>query len=69
MPWDEDRLSAVEAEAKACPSGDACAADVVSLVAEVRRLRVALQEIAEGCGHARCHAHPWIRTAKRALAG
>ena len=42
MPWDEDRLRAVEREANACPSGDACSQDVVSLVAEVRRLRTAL---------------------------
>lgn len=37
IPWDELRLSQVEAVASTCP--DACAADVVSLIAEVRRLR------------------------------
>jgi hypothetical protein len=39
MPWDESRLEAVEQSAASCP--DACAADVRSLVAEVRRLREA----------------------------
>lgn len=39
MPWDDERLAAVEAEAATCPNGDACAEDVISLIAEVRRLR------------------------------
>jgi len=41
MPWDEDRLRAVALEAAPCP--DACSADVISLVAEVRRLREQLR--------------------------
>lgn len=36
MTWDESRLRAVEQSAASCP--DACSADVVSLIAEVRRL-------------------------------
>lgn len=36
MAWDESRLSAVERTAAQCP--DACSADALSLVAEVRRL-------------------------------
>lgn len=43
MPWDDDRLDAVEAEAKACESGDACTSDVLALVVEVRRLRAVLR--------------------------
>lgn len=38
------------------------------LVEENERLRAVLAEIAEGCGHARCHAYPWIRKAQKALA-
>lgn len=41
VPWDDLRLSQVEAAAAGCP--DACAVDVVSLVAEVRRLREQLR--------------------------
>lgn len=37
IPWDEERLSQVEKSAHQCY--DACRADVISLVAEVRRLR------------------------------
>jgi hypothetical protein len=37
------------------------------LAAEIRRLRIALAGIAEGCGHTRCHAYPWIRAARRVL--
>lgn len=43
MPWDDDRLDAVEREARACTSGDACTVDVLALIAEVRRLRTALR--------------------------
>lgn len=39
-----------------------------ALIEENERLRAALQEIAEGCGHVRCHAYPWIRLARKALA-
>lgn len=38
------------------------------LLDENKRLRAALEEIAKGCGHARCHAYPWIRLAQKALA-
>lgn len=39
-----------------------------ALRVENGRLRLALGPIAEGCGHARCHAYPWIRDAREALA-
>lgn len=42
-------------------------ATVAYLEAENTRLRAALEETAEGCGHTRCHAYPWIRTARKAL--
>jgi hypothetical protein len=41
---DDLRLSQIEASASPCP--DACAADAVRLVAEVRRLRLALEPFA-----------------------
>jgi hypothetical protein len=41
VPWDELRLSQVEAGAKGCP--DACSADVESLCREVRRLNEQLR--------------------------
>lgn len=78
MPWTDDRLSAVLQVAAACP--DACAADVVSLVAEVRRLREALQTIRdhygrvcnnyELCHHVGCYSSvgAWME-ADAALAG
>lgn len=44
MPWDDLRLQQVEASASQCP--DVCAVDVVSLIAEVRRLREALADSA-----------------------
>ena len=31
------------------------------------QFKAALEVIAEGCGHARCHAYPWIRAARKAL--
>lgn len=43
MKWDESRLHAVQLAAAECP--DACSADVISLVTEVRRLRYALSDI------------------------
>lgn len=42
--------------------------DVWRLERERQRLRAVLEEIAQGCGHARCHAYPWIRLAQKALA-
>ena len=39
------------------------------LAIENKRLRAALERIAEGCGHVRCHAFPWIRLAQKALRG
>lgn len=47
IPWDELRLSQVEDVARHCD--DACGADVVSLVAEVRRLQRLLDR-----------AYPWL---------
>lgn len=44
MMWDDLRLAQVEEAAQGCP--DACSADVVSLIAEVRRLRSAPSEAA-----------------------
>ncbi len=46
MPWNDGRLNLIEAEAQNCTSGDACTADVIALVAEVRRLREVLATIA-----------------------
>lgn len=43
IPWDDLRLSQVEDVARHCD--DACRADVLSLVVEVRRLREALEDI------------------------
>lgn len=40
MGWDDLRLDQVGQGAAGCP--DACGADVVSLIAEVRRLRAAI---------------------------
>jgi hypothetical protein len=40
-----------------------------ALVDENARLRAALEEIAEGCGHARCHAYRFFRLADKALRG
>ena len=47
MDWTEDRLHAVALEAAPCP--DPCSADVISLVAEVRRLQRLLDR-----------AYPWL---------
>jgi hypothetical protein len=55
MPWDDLRLAQVEAGAKECP--DACGADVVSLVAEVRRLqtdRVSVTKLIDCAWSAQC---------------
>lgn len=52
IPWDELRLSQVEAVANKCP--DACAADVVSLVSEVRKLQRLLDR-----------AYPWVHNPYR----
>lgn len=53
VPWDEERLSAVDGSASWCP--DACAADVRSLVGEVRRLREALAFYADSRNFAHGH--------------
>ena len=45
MPWNDDRLDAVETAARQCTSGDACSIDVVLLVAEVRRLREVVRQL------------------------
>lgn len=47
MPWDDARLDAVESEARACRSDDACTSDVLALVNEVRRLRSVMARSAE----------------------
>lgn len=49
IPWDEKRLSLVEASAQACD--DACSADAISLVAEVRRLQALVTKHPRGEGH------------------
>lgn len=51
-----------------CPDAAKLEQDVWALMQQNQRFRAALEEIAEGCGHARCHAYPWIRMAQRALA-
>lgn len=72
FPWDDLRLSQVEESASGCP--DACGADVVSLVAEVRRrqeqVRIAedvLNHIAR-CGRAACGPAPRELAHARTLA-
>lgn len=44
VPMDNLRLDQIEAGAQTCP--DACAADAIRLVVEVRRLRAALKPFA-----------------------
>jgi hypothetical protein len=51
MGWDEDRLHAVALEAAPCP--DACSQDVISLVAEVRRLNARVEMFAFNLNQAR----------------
>ena len=59
IPWDDLRLSHVEDVARHCD--DACRADVISLVAEVRRLRASaaaarISELEASAEHARASA-------------
>jgi hypothetical protein len=61
MPWDDDRLDAVEAEAKACATGDACTADVLALVGVVRQLRGLVWGLVPGdhLDRGGCWCHDW----------
>jgi O-acetyl-ADP-ribose deacetylase (regulator of RNase III) len=65
----EEAAVSVRAEAALKTNAEAyrLAQEAVDMRADRDRYRAVLEQIAEGCGHARCHAYPWIRMAQKAL--